>query len=157
MSKLNLQNIIKEPTRITPATSTCLDLIMTNHQSIINEFHVLPPFNSDHCTVTVEITFKTDKQQAFKRFIWKYEEANIGQIENKLENMDWCFIQNLGDINQINDRFTTKIMEICNKCITSTLATIRPNDKPWMNNQIRKLIRQRNRLYNTAKIKQELR
>ena len=35
MSKFNLQNIIKEPTRITPTTSTCLDLIMTNHQSVV--------------------------------------------------------------------------------------------------------------------------
>lgn len=153
MSKFNLQNIIKEPTRITPTTETCLDLIMTNHLSIINDFQVLPPFNSDHCTVTAEITFKTYKQQAFKRFIWKYEEANIGQIENELENMDWSFIQNLDDINHINDLFTTKIMEICNKSIPCTTATIRPNDKPWMNNQIRKLMRQRNRLYTKAKIK----
>ena len=96
MSKLNLQNIIKEPTIITPATATCLDLIMTNHQSIIKDSQVLPPFNSDHCTVTVEITFKTYKQQAFKRFISKYEEANIGQIENEFEIMDWSFIRNLG-------------------------------------------------------------
>lgn len=36
MSKFNLENLIHEPTRITDTSQTCLDLIITNHTSIIN-------------------------------------------------------------------------------------------------------------------------
>ena len=61
LTKFNLQNLITEPTRVTNASSTCTDLIITNHHAIITDTNVLPPFNSDHCTITAEITFKTYK------------------------------------------------------------------------------------------------
>lgn len=154
MSKFNLHNIINQPTRITATSKTCLDLIMTNHNSIINNYEVLPPFNSDHCTVTAEVVFKSYKQHSYKKKLWKYDQANTEQIENDFENTDWSFIQNSNDINKINDKFTQIILEICNKHIPSINATIRPNDKPWMNNEIRHLMRQRNRLYYKAKSKQ---
>lgn len=92
MSKFNLQCMISEPTRITNTTATCLDLIITNHSSIINNTEILPPFHSDHCTVTAEIAFKTYHTQAQKKTIWKYEEADIESIETKLENTDWSFM-----------------------------------------------------------------
>ena len=84
LSKYNLQNIINEPTRVTNTTSTCIDLLLTNHKSIINNSQVLPPFNSDHSTITAEITYKTYKAQAYKKTIWKYEEADKNLIKNKL-------------------------------------------------------------------------
>ena len=70
LSKYNLQNMINEPTRVTNTTSTCIDLLFTNHESIISDLKVLPPFNSDHSTITAEITYKTYKAQAYKKTIW---------------------------------------------------------------------------------------
>ena len=66
LSKFNLQNIITDPTRVTNTSSTCIDLIITNHSAIITNSNVLPPFNSDHCTISAEITFKTYKALAYK-------------------------------------------------------------------------------------------
>ena len=51
ISKYNLQNIIKEPARVTNTSSTCIDLLLTNLTSIINDSNVLQPFNSDHSTI----------------------------------------------------------------------------------------------------------
>ena len=59
MQKFDLGHTIKEATRITENTGTCLDLIMTNHKAIIHNTQILAPFQSDHCTVTAEISFKT--------------------------------------------------------------------------------------------------
>ena len=81
ISKYNLQNIIKESTRVTNTPSTCIDLLLTNHTSIINDSNVLPPFNSDHSTITAEITYKTYKNLAYKKTVWKYDEADTNLIK----------------------------------------------------------------------------
>ena len=104
LSKYNLQNIINEPTRVTNTTSTCIDLLLTNHKSIINNSQILHPFNIDHSTITAEITYKTYKAQAYKKTIWKYEEADKNLIKNKLESLDWSFINSNDDMNQINEK-----------------------------------------------------
>ena len=152
LSKYNLQNIINEPTRVTNTTSTCIDLL-TNHKSIINNSQVLPPFNSDHSTITAEITYKTYKAQAYKKTIWKYEEADKNLIKNKLESQDWSFVNSNDDMNQINENFSNIITELADLSIPKVSFTYRPNDKPWMNNNIRRIMRQRDRLFLKAKNK----
>lgn len=67
MQKFDLDHTIKEATRITENTETCLDLIMTNHKAIIHNTQILAPFQSDHCTVTAEISFKTYRAKALKK------------------------------------------------------------------------------------------
>lgn len=151
MNKFNLQHIITEPTRITENSETCLDLIMTNHMSIINNSEILAPFHSDHCTVSAEIAFKTYKSQAFKKSIWKFEEANSNKIEQQLNSTDWSFIQSYDNMNIITDKFEEILNKTAENYIPKITFTVRPNDKPWMTNTIRKNMRQRDRLYHKAK------
>ena len=66
LHRFNIENMITEPTRIMDKSQTCLDLILTNHSSIIMNTEVLPPFCSDHCTVTTEVAFKTYTEHAHK-------------------------------------------------------------------------------------------
>lgn len=153
MSKFNLTNLINEPTRITSTSKTCIDLILTNHKSIINTYEVLAPFHSDHCTVTAEVTFKTYKTLSYKKTLWKYEQADLESIKNKLETTDWSFINTLDNMNIINETFTKTLLDICSKCIPKITLSVRPNDKPWMTNNIRRLMRQRDRLHTKAKNK----
>lgn len=152
MTRFNLQHLITEPTRITNTTETCIDLIMTNHNSIINNTSVLPPFISDHCTVTAEVVFKTFKPLSYKKILWKYEGSNLQAIENDLISQDWSFIQTNDDINFINEQFNEILLNTANRHIPKVTFTVRPNDKPWMSNNLRKNMRQRNRLYQKAKI-----
>ena len=147
LTKCNLKNHITEPARITSTSSTCLDLILTNHSSIINNTEVLPPFQSDHCTVTAEITFKTYRIQSQRKTLWKVDNADINALETILENADWSFIQNLNDIDKIYDKFTKLLIDTANKTIPKKEFYNRPNDKPWMNNYFRKNMKQRDRLY----------
>ena len=153
LSKFNLQNIITDPTRVTNTSSSCIDLIITNHSATITNSNVLPPFNSDHCTITAEITFKTYKALAYKKTIWKYDEANLQLIENKFDSVDWSFINTEVNMNIINEKFNDILTETAEQCIPKVTFTCRPNDKPWMDNIIRKSMRQRDRLYHKAKNK----
>lgn len=37
MQKFNIENLIRAPTRVTETSQTCIDLILTNHTSVINK------------------------------------------------------------------------------------------------------------------------
>ena len=152
MQKFDLHHTINEATRFDGNTKSCLDLIMTNHKAIINNTKILPPFHSDHCTVTAEVSFKTYKAQSFKKTMWKFEEANIAGIEEQLDSTDWSFISTNSNINEITQTFEEILMKASNDYVPKITFTVRPNDKPWMNSEIRKEIRKRDRLYHKAKI-----
>ena len=153
LNKFNMQNVITQPTRVTNTSSRCIDLIITNHHAIIADTNVLPPFHSDHCTVTAEITFKTYKTQAYKKTIWKYEQANLHSIQTKMDSFDWSFISNDDNMNLINEKFNDILISTAEEFIPKVTFTVRPNDKPWMDGVIRKNMRQRDRLYHKAKNK----
>ena len=156
--KFNIENVFTEPTRITDTTQTCLDLVLTNHTSIIENTDILAPFCSDHCTITADITFKTYKEKTYKTKFWKYEEADNEAIENKVNSTDWSYINNsyCNNIDEINEIFAKFIIDTANQFIPSVNYTKRPTDKPWMNNNIRKQIRQRDRLFKKAKLKKSV-
>lgn len=150
MQKFDLDHTIKEATRITENTETCLDLIITNHKAIIHNTQILAPFQSDHCTVTAEISFKTYRAKAFKKTIWKFEEANTTAMEQYLNATDWSFINNSDNMNQITNSFEEILIKSAEEHIPKVTYTVRPNDKPWMTSSIRKQMRKRDRLYHKA-------
>ena len=151
MSKYNIQNIINDPTRITPTSQTCIDLILTNHNSTVINTEVLLLFSSDHCTIIAEVSFETYKAQAYKHTIWKYEEPDKTALHEKFNTTDWSFINNLNDIDDINKNFNQILLTVANELIPKVTFKKRPSDKPRMNNTIRRHMRQRNRVYYKAK------
>ncbi|KAF9806627.1 hypothetical protein SFRURICE_012164 [Spodoptera frugiperda] len=81
---------IKEPTRITHTTSTCLDLIFTNFND--NSLHttVEELGFSDHCGTIVNMTFK----QETKELVWftvkrLFNTNNIQKFKSKLSTQNW--------------------------------------------------------------------
>ena len=99
-----------------------------------------------------ETTFKTHKTLSYKN-IWKYDHADLESIKHKIESTDWSFIHALDNMNIVNETFSKTLLNISNECLPKVTLTVRPNDKPWMTNDIRRLMRQRERLYSKAKIK----
>ena len=138
LCKFDMENLITEPTRITETSQTCIDLILTNHTSLIENTDIIPPFCSDHCTVTADITFKTYKEKAYKTKFWNYEHANKEAITNKMNSTDWSFINNCDGLDEANEMFSSILKETANQYIPCINFTKRPTDKPWMNNDIRK-------------------
>ena len=55
------------------------------------------------------------------------------------------------DVNLYSEKNTNKLLNIAEECILTKNVTIRPRDLPWINNDLRKLMRERNRLYKKVK------
>ena len=57
----------------------------------------------------------------------------------------------MGDVDNVANKISSVIMETALSSIPHKNVKIRPNDSPWMHNEIRHLIRQRKRLHRKAK------
>lgn len=65
--RYGISNVINEPTRITPTSSTLLDPILLNNSDILRHSLVLPSFCSDHCPSIIEINFSVLREKSYKK------------------------------------------------------------------------------------------
>ena len=93
-----------------------------------------------HCPVFCVFKFKRPTVKSFQRKIWLYEQGNYNNLCLKVSEFDWETICD-NDVNIYAEKFTEKLLSLSEECIPTKNVTIRPRDLPWMNNTIRKLMR----------------
>jgi hypothetical protein len=59
-------------------------------------------------------------------------------------------LDHLNDVDEMCEKFTKCFLKIAQECIPTKIITIRNNDRPWFNNEIRKEIRIRDRFRKTV-------
>ena len=79
-----------------------------------------------------------------------YNNADIIKMNQIIENIDWVSINEQEDVNGFNAILVNTINKAIDDCIPTKKITVRPNDKPWMSNEIRVKLRQRNRIHRKA-------
>lgn len=150
----NLTQLIDEPTNYTEFSSTVIDLIMVNNVHTIYLSGVGEPFLTQdiryHCPTYCVFKFKKTVIKPFTRKIWLYEKGNYDELRQSVNDYDWKCTYN-DNINSYANNFTTKLMELAEKCIPTKTVTVRPLDLPWINSNIRRLMRKRNRLFKKYK------
>ncbi|XP_062581833.1 uncharacterized protein LOC134243596, partial [Saccostrea cucullata] len=149
--QLNLSNVVLEPTNFTTDIGTCIDLVLTNDPSKVKSVVVDEPICSSHSPVSIEISFQTYKQHAFKRTIRNYDNANYQGLNNDLQNVNWdekVFTSN--NMNDVYENFTCTYLTLVDKHIPKKQITIRPSDKPYITTEIRRKMRQRKRIHKKA-------
>ena len=103
-----------------------------------------------HCPVICILKFNKCLPKSYKRRVWNYDKADFNLFRNLLSNVDWNCIIDENDIDKSVEKFTSVHIQTAEKSIPNKIATIRPNEYPWINGLIRKLIRKRKRLYRRA-------
>ena len=138
--RLNLTNIILSATDFTSNIGTCIDLILTNDTNLVVRNDVTPPFCSTHSVISVEIKFNTFKQ--YKRVITDYSMADYVNLRKDLQdtNLDNKVFTS-ANINEIYSNFLDTLKNKISKYIPPKIVTIRPRDKAFMTNKIRRLMR----------------
>lgn len=149
---LSIQNVINEPTGITPTSSTLIDPILVNNLDIVRDSFVLPNFCSDHCPSVVELNFTTPRQKAYVKTVWDFDHAKYDAIKNHLLDIDWDGrLSSSNDVNSINENINGEITLAMDQNIPKKTIRVRPRDKPWINNVIKCKIRKRNRIHKKPK------
>ena len=136
----NFEQLIGEPTRITEMSCSVLDQVVTNIGHFVKEARVDPPVSSsDHCTVSLDLLFRLKKQKAYTRRVWEFANARFDNYRNSLSTMSLAECIDV-NIEESCDRLTKSLLDAAHQCIPSKIVTIRPNDKPWFNNSLRRLM-----------------
>ncbi|CAG2230882.1 unnamed protein product [Mytilus edulis] len=150
--RYGIENVVKEPTRITSSTATLLDPIYMNNLSLLRNSMVLPSFCSDHSPTLIEINFSTARQKAYSKVVYDYESGDYASANMYLQRKNWneCF-KNVHDINKINGLINQEVHHVMDTYIPKKKVLVRPRDKPWITTSIKVKMRKRNRAYKKAK------
>jgi hypothetical protein len=110
----------------------------------------MKPGVSDHERVLFHVGVNVKPDKPYGRKIYCFNEENIGNLKEYLKNFDFSLIINEYDIDETwND---WKIMFL--KCVDDYVPCKsggKGNNMPWMNNDLRKLVRKQNRLHRLCK------
>ncbi len=134
-----MKNVIVSPTRITDTTSTLIDPIMVNQDQHILKCGVLdvPSDISDHKITFAIIPFEINSDVSYTRSVWNFKRADFLKFNELILNTDWSVLNN-GNIDDAAELFTVKFIDLAKQCIPRKEVTIRPNDKPWYDSEIRR-------------------
>ena len=155
MQQYNLKQLIQELTHFTESSESLIDLILVRNVNNVITSGVYDTFLESqvryHCPVICILKFNKCLPRSYKRRVWNYDKADFNLFRNLLSNVDWNCIIDENDIDKSVEKFTSVLIQTAEKSIPNKIATIRPNEYPWINGLIRKLIRKRKRLYRRAK------
>jgi hypothetical protein len=105
---------------------------------------------SDRDDSVVIVQYSKNIFRSFKREICQYQTINYEKFEEKLNEINWNEkLNHLNDVDEMWEKFTKCVLKIAQECIPTKIITIRNNDRPWFNNEIRKEIRIRDRFRKT--------
>ena len=137
---------VSQPTRITDKTCNILDLLFTSHPSDICNVHVIPGI-SDHEAISFEICY-TSKCELKKKHTYFYSKANFGKFRQDLA--DILFSEERRDVKEYWQFIKSTVKKICDANVPH--GNLRKGSNvPWVDKDLRKLMRKRNRSFKKAK------
>lgn len=155
LNSYNAEQLITSPTHYTEHSSSLIDLIFVKNSHHVRASFVADPFIPDlvrfHCPIVAVLKFRKISQSSFKRRVWLYDRADYSRFRENLHSIDWNSILSSDNIDKVTNSISETILATASDSIPNKTVTIRPGDIPWMNNNIRKLIRKRNRIHKNAK------
>jgi hypothetical protein len=150
---LNMEQIVNKPTRITPNTATCLDLIFTNTASNHIVTDTVPLALSDHHMVYTVLNFCI-KSQSFKTVKTRsYTNFNSHNYVSDLVTSDLInSVQSINNVNTAWNVFYNEFMRISKEHAPIRRRRLKTRIKPtpWMNNDIKKLMHRRDAQHKRA-------
>ena len=151
----NFDQLIHEPTRFgtNDVSPSCLDLIFTNIAYLFKSVSVFPQLSKcDHCPVSGILQIVCDKPKCYSRHVWYYDKGDYIKFRALLRNARWDSVFAKDSVSDMCTEFMSVFHLIASECVPNGMCIIRPKDKPWMNSDIRKEMRKRDRLYRRVKM-----
>ena len=149
-----LVQLIDEPTHYTEFSESIFDLLLTRNASSLLLCGVGDAFLDHniryHCPIYAIFNFDKHKLLFYKRNIWQYDNGNYDLLKQYVNEFIWLSFKS-DNFNIYAENVTSKILEFCKRTILNKTITVRLLDLPWINNEIRKIIRKRKRAHKHAK------
>lgn len=147
LSKHDFQQMVKGPTRITRMSKTMIDLMVTNRPERVTKTYNLLTGLSDH---NMTLIVRKLTKQRLPIFINEHKSGNavipknkLPQLENELNHIDWNDVLQANDLDDCCNTLIKTLTELIEKYIKIFKCKRRRVSLPWLNNDIRQLIKKR--------------
>lgn len=154
IKNMKLSQLIDKPTRITPNSSTLLDVIITNKIDIVINSDVVPGTIADHDLITITINVSKPKRQPVTKTMRCLKNYNKNYFNNLL--LDKTFVLNYiihtDDVNAQVKIFTENFKECLDHCAPIVTKEIKRPYAPWINDDIKAVMKVRDNLQKSLKI-----
>ena len=149
LSDANLNQMVNLPTRV----NNILDLFLTPNPTLVNHINIIPGI-SDHNIVDIRVNISAKIAYQKPRKISLYKKANWEGLNKSVEgyHQDMLKEDKYSKLNteSLWSNFTSKLNELVDKFIPTKKASNR-NKLPWVNQQLKNLIRRRDRAFRKYK------
>ncbi|MGL5882545.1 MAG: hypothetical protein ACRCY0_04810, partial [Synechococcus elongatus] len=149
MTRFQMTQIIKGPTRIAKSSQTLIDLVFVNKCDRIMKIYNLITGISDHnlTLVSRKLTkeqYKNQKLLDIKRYFTYITKQDREKLENEIKMINWSHLTLVKDTEQACDNFKTSITQTINKF--TKIKQKRQNGKislPWFTDELWQLMKKR--------------
>ena len=100
-----------------------------------------------HSTIFCKFQIQFNKEGKYKRHIWNYEHCNYEVLNTAVSVAPWNVLDIFDNANEAEAYFTNLLKDICLENIPNREITVCPKDKPWMNQDVKKAIRKRDKAH----------
>ena len=150
VNKFSLKQWIKENTRITSSSTSCIDLIFTDILNIIDQ-GVIDYNISAHLPIHMikkKARNHIKKMDAFGRSYLHYNDEVFSRL---LHETDWEVFAAKDDPESLWDIFIDNIMKVLDQICPVRKVTVVTDKPDWLTNELLVLIRQRDKAYRKAR------
>jgi hypothetical protein len=120
LKSFNYTQLIRNATRVTKTTSSCIDLIFTNYPKLIKESYVVDYGLSDHKAVQIKLNSELDcrNNSTLYKYNRLFTNKKINTFKNSLKRLKWDkIIDKNKNLDSNYNSFITTIKNILNKYI----------------------------------------
>lgn len=144
----HMVQIISEFTRVTPSTSSTLDLIIVSDQDKVSQSGVLTYAFSDH-----QVIYCTRKQKKicsncqYVKNIRCMRNYDVSVFKEQLRNVNWFNVLNSEDIDKAWLEFKKLFLDVLNIIAPVKSVRVKQKSEAWFNGEILHLLGERNRAF----------
>lgn len=140
-----LSQHVTQPTFFTKANHSLIDHIYSNDANLISNVSNLSPLGAcHHCIIQCTLNVSLSKFKPNCRLLWQYSKADWATANHKLSNY---FVNEGVNIDTAWNSFHSYFMKTMSECIPRKLIRCKPKDPPWLNADLRHLIKKKHAIF----------
>lgn len=152
LNRYGLHQLISQPTRVTVASKTILDIIAGPINLPTVETHSLKMDEiSDHNLVYAKFKIKTPKPPAFFKTYRNFNNFIIESFINDVIRVDWDYIYNINSVCDMVSYLNANILQIYDTHAPLKTIRITKAPAPWLTDNLKLLIKLKKAAFNKYK------
>ena len=140
---LQINQVIKDPTRVTPHSKTLIDLIFVSDALGDLESSIHSVGLSDHSLIYVIVTIERTKNKPKTTTFRSFRKFKEDKFRQELAECNWDNIVNNLSVEKSWDNFKGRFNNICNKHAPFVTVRKKVNGAPWISEEYLTLARER--------------